>query len=483
MSTSVTPNDGLSGGQVRAESGAELPESGAQASGEGAGKWPTRWWVALLVASGVILLDGLDISMISVATPEIREALGMSASSAQWLVGAYILAFGGFLLLGGRCADLFGQRRVLIIAMSVFAVVSLLGAFADSSTLLVISRFIKGMAAAFTAPAAMSLLTTTFPEGPHRNKAFGIYNVFEAVGFSSGLIVGGLIAAVDWRAIFIMPVPISVLILLAVLKFVPKDLPRAERQRTDIGGGITLVGGMLLLVYTVVAAEHNGWASLSTVLGFVVAALLLVAFVTIERKVKDPLVRLGIFRDRTLVGANLSIGLLYGAAMGFQFVFGVYLQNINGWSPWQMGLTMLPAGLMVVVLGPLLGPLMDRYGVRKVLMTGLLSFLPCYGLLLLMGDEPNLWILLPVSVLWGIGFALSIATLMVAGTNGIADEEQGLASGLLTSSLQVGGAFGLAIVAATIAPGTELDMLYAGVVAMLILSVLALLPQLLRKRG
>ncbi|SEH01185.1 drug resistance transporter, EmrB/QacA subfamily [Nonomuraea solani] len=446
-------------------------------------RWPARLWIALLVFSGVILLDGLENSMIAVSLPEIQRELGMSAATAQWLMGAYILAFGGFLLLGGRFADLFGRRRVLVVAMTVFAFLSLLGVFADDAALLIVSRFVKGMAAAFTAPAAMSLLTTTFPEGPQRNKAFGIFNVFEACGYSCGLLVGGLLAALDWRATFVLPIPIAVLVLAGALLVLPPDPPRAGRARLDLGGAVTLVAGMLLLVYTVTTAADAGWTSPWTIGGFALAGLLLLAFVIIERTVEQPLIRLGILRGRTLVTANLSAALLYGGAMGFQFLLALYLQNLNGWQPWQMALVLLPAGLMVVLAGPRLGALIDRYGVRKVLIAGLVAFVPAYLLMLRMGPEPDLWtVLLPASLLWGVGFALSISALMVAGTSGVADHEQGLASGLLTSSLQVGGAFGLAVVTAAIVPGTRLDQLYPGVAVILVLAVLTLLVQLPRSR-
>ncbi|ALN88045.1 major Facilitator Superfamily protein [Lysobacter capsici] len=447
-------------------------------------RWPARSWIALLIFSGVILLDGLDISMIAVAIPEIQREFAISAATAQWFVSAYILAFGGFLLLGGRCADLFGRRRVLVIGLAVFALVSVLGAFASDAGLLIVSRFVKGMAAGFTGPAAMSLLTTTFAEGPHRNKAFGIFNLFEASGYSSGLLIGGLLAALDWRYIFILPIPVAVLLLLAALRFLPPDPPRSEPVRLDLGGALTLVGGMLLLVFTLVSAEHVGWIAPRTIAGFVVSALSLLGFYLIERKSRHPLIRLGIFRNRGLVAANLSAALLYGGAMGFQFLIALYLQNLHGWQPWQMALVLLPAGLMVVILGPKLGAAISRFGVDKVLRVGLLAFVPCYLLMLRIGPRPDLWtVLLPASVLWGVGFALSISALMVAGTNGVDDEEQGLAAGLLNSSLQVGGACGLAVVTAAIAPATQLSMLVPGVVVILVFAVLTLLAQLLRKRG
>lgn len=447
-------------------------------------RWSARLWVSLMIFSGVILLDGLDISMIVVAVPEIQRELGMSTADAQWLVGAYVLAFGSFLLLGGRVADLFGRRRVLVVAMGAFAVVSLFGALVDDGVLLIVSRFVKGMAAGFAAPAAMSLLTTTFPEGPQRNRAFGIFNVFEASGYSSGLLVGGLLAGLNWRSIFVLPIPLSVLLLIGALRFLPPDPPRTERPRLDIGGAVTLLAGMLLLVFTVVSTAEAGWSSWRTAGGFALSVLLLAGFLVIERTVREPLIRLGIFRNRNLVTANISIALLYGGAMGFQFVMALYLQDLVGWRPWQMALVLLPAGLMVIVIGPGLGALMGRFGVRKVLMVGIVAFLPCYLLMLRIGPEPDLWtVLLPASLLWGVGFALSIATLMVAGTSGVPDEEQGLAAGLLNSSLQVGGAFGLAVVTAAIMPGTELSMLRPGLVVVFAFGVLTLLAQCTRKRA
>lgn len=474
MSTSVTPNEESPGGET-------LPAPPAEKASL---RWSARQWILLFIFSGAIMLDGLENSMIAVAIPEIQQAFGVSAATAQWVPGAYILAFGAFLLLGGRCADLFGRRRVFVIGMAVFAVVSLLGAFADNAVLIIMCRFVKGVAAGFTAPAAMSLLATTFPEGPQRNKAFGIFNVFEASGYSSGLLIGGLLAAVNWRMTFVLPSVVALAIMLGALRFLPKDPPRTERARLDIGGALTLLCGMLLLVFTVVSAPEVGWTSVRTLGGFAVAALLLAAFIKIERTVREPLIRLGIFRNRNLVAANVSSFLLYGGAMAFQFVLALYLQNLNGWEPWHMSFVLLPAGLMVVIIGPKLGDLINRFGVNKVVMVGLISFIPCYLLMFRIGPDPDLWtVLLPVSIIWGFGFALSLAALMVAGTNGVPDEEQGLAAGLLNSSLQVGGAFGLAVVTAAIVPATQLGELYPGIGVILIFAVLTLMAQGLRKRA
>ncbi|GAA3043794.1 MFS transporter [Actinokineospora globicatena] len=441
-------------------------------------RWRTRQWILLFLFSGAIMLDGLENSMIAVAIPRIQAAFGVGAATAQWVPGAYILAFGAFLLLGGRCADLFGRKRVFVVGMAVFALVSVLGALADDVLLIIATRFVKGVAAGFTAPAAMSLLATTFAEGPERNRAFGVFNVFEASGYSSGLLVGGLLAAIDWRTTFVLPAVVAVALMLGALKYLPPDPPRADRPRLDVGGAVTLLLGTLLLVFTVVS-DLGLWLSLG---GFALSAALLVAFALIERRVAAPLIRLAIFRDREILAANASSFLLYGGAMGFQFVLALYLQNLNGWEPWHMSFVLLPAGLVVVLVGPRIGWLIGRYGVNRVLMTGLLSFLPCYLLLLRLGPEPALWmVLVPVSVIWGLGFALSLAALMVTGTTGVPDTEQGLAAGLLNSSLQIGGAFGLAVVTATITPASTLGDLYPGIWVILGFATLTLAAQALRR--
>ncbi|MEU7531519.1 MFS transporter [Saccharothrix sp. NPDC042600] len=471
MSTSLTPNE-----EQRGEATGSAPPGDV--------RWSARQWVLLVIFSGAIMLDGLENSMIAVAIPEIQKAFGVTAATAQWVPGAYILAFGAFLLLGGRCADLFGRKRVFVIGMAVFAVISLLGAFADDAFLIILTRFVKGVAAGFTAPAAMSLLTTTFQEGAQRNKAFGIFNVFEASGYSSGLLIGGFLAALNWRSTFVLPAVVAAVLMVGAMKFVPADPPRTERSRLDVGGALTLLLGMLILVFTVVEVPEIGWANARTIGGFLVSAALLVAFVLIERRTREPLIRLELFRNRNLVAANLSTFLLYGGAMAFQFVLALYLQNMNGWEPWQMSFIILPGTALTILIGPKLGWLMDKFGVNKVLVVGLVSFIPCYLLFLRIGPEPDLWgVLVPVALIWGLGFALSLAALMVAGTAGIRDEDQGLAAGLLNSSLQIGGAFGLAVVTAVILPATQLGDLYPGIWLMVGCAVLTLLAHGLRKRA
>src|SRR3954453_12662336 len=221
-------------------------------------RWTPRLWGALVVLGGALFLDGLDISMVGVTLPSIQSDLHLSTSTLQWIVSGYVLGYGGLLLLGGRTADLLGRRRVLLIALGVFGVASLLSVFVDDGSLLIATRFIKGVAAAFTAPAGLSILTTTFPEGPVRTKAMGIYTVFGASGFSSGLILGGLLSEINWRATFLLPAPLALLALVAGAKFIPKNGERATGGH-DLLGAVTSTAALLLLVFTVVSAPEAGW--------------------------------------------------------------------------------------------------------------------------------------------------------------------------------------------------------------------------------
>ena len=235
--------------------------------------WSPRLWAILIVLCGALFLDGLDVSMVGVALPDIRNALGLSTSSLQWVVSGYVLGYGGLLLLGGRAADLLGRRRVFLAALAVFAVASLFGGLVSSPELLIGARFIKGIAAAFTAPAGLSLLTTTFHEGPMRNRAISIYSAFGASGFSLGLVLSGLLTEVSWRLTLLVPAPVALLTLIAAIRFIPRsedDGERASRsgRKFDVPGAVTVTGAMLLLVYTVVAAQQAGWGSARTIGSF-----------------------------------------------------------------------------------------------------------------------------------------------------------------------------------------------------------------------
>jgi MFS family permease len=254
--------------------------------------WTGRTWALLMTLCIVLFLDGLDVSMIGVALPSIGAELDLSTSSLQWLVSGYVLGYGGLLLLGGRTADLLGRRKVFLIALAVFAVASLAGGLVSSGPLLILTRFIKGLAAAFTAPTGLSIITTNFAEGPARNKALSIYTVFGAGGYSFGLVFGGLMTGVGWRWTFLLPVPIALAALAAAIALVPRDKPAKEGGH-DLLGAVTSTAAMLLLVYTVVNAHDVGWGSVRTIGSFVGVAALMAAFVTAETRVKHPLIQIG----------------------------------------------------------------------------------------------------------------------------------------------------------------------------------------------
>jgi EmrB/QacA subfamily drug resistance transporter len=423
----------------------------------GAGeRFDAQAWGMLLVLCGALFLDAMDVSMIGVALPSIREDLGLSTSSLQWIVSAYVLGYGGFLLLGGRAADLLGRRKVFLIGLAVFVVASALGGVVDDGSLLIATRFIKGVSAAFTAPAGLSIITTSFAEGPVRNKAIAIYTATGATGFSLGLVLGGLLTEIGWRWVFFLPVPVALATLLAGTRLVPRDGKAARPGRSfDLAGAVTLTGAMLLLVFTVVQAPDAGWTSLRTIGSFAAVAVILAAFVSIERRTAVPLVRLGILRSASLVQANLGAMLLIGGWFGFQFVATLYMQQLRGWSPLQTGLAIFPGGLLVALLAPRIAPLVMRFGVRRLVTAGLASTALGYALFLPIGlDSTYAAAILPTMIFAGFGFALAYGPLNIAATTGVPPQEQGLASGLVNTSFQFGGALMLAIATAVINANT-----------------------------
>ncbi len=415
--------------------------------------WDARLWGALLVLCGALFLDGLDVSMVGVALPSIGADLGLSTSDLQWVVSGYVLGYGGLLLLGGRTADIVGRRKVFLAAVAVFAVASVLGGIANDGTILIATRFIKGVSAAFTVPAGLSIVTTTFPEGPVRNRALAIYAGIGATGFSAGLILGGLLTELGWRWTFLVPGPIALIVLLAGIKLIPRDIPDpAERKSFDIGGAVTVSAAMLLLVRTVVTAPEHGWTSAQTLAGFAIVAALLATFVTLEQRVKHPLVRLGIFKSGSLVRANLGAVGVFGSYVAFQFIATLYLQNLLGWSALETALAFLPAGLLVATVAPRIGRVADRIGTQPLIVGGFVAFVAGYLLFLRIDESPSYATdILPTMLLLGIGFALTFPALNMQATAGIADHEQGLASGLVNTSFQVGGAIVLAVASAIVA--------------------------------
>jgi EmrB/QacA subfamily drug resistance transporter len=459
---------------------------------DGTGRLSKSAWGALLVLCGALFLDALDVSMTGVALPSIRTDLDMSTSSLQWVVSAYVLGYGGFLLLGGRAADLLGRRRMFLISLGVFVVASALGGLANDGALLVATRFIKGVSAGFTAPAGLSIITTSFAEGPARNKALSIYTATGATGFSLGLVFSGLLTEIGWRWVFLFPAPLALLVLLAAIRLVPNDRP-AERSasRFDVAGAIGVTAGMLILVFTLVEAPDAGWTSTRTLAGFAAAAAILAAFVAHERRVPAPLVRLGILRSSSLVRANLGAMSLIGGWFGFQFIVTLYLQQVRDWSALETGLALFPAGMLVAFLAPRMAPLVERFGPSRLIAAGLTSTVIGYALFLPIGlDSGYVTAMLPTFLLTGLGFGLAYGPLNIAATNGVAPQEQGLAGGLVNTSFQFGGALVLAVATAVNnanagssgSPDALLDGFHAAIVVSLIAAVLGVAAVALRRR-
>jgi EmrB/QacA subfamily drug resistance transporter len=416
-------------------------------------RWDPRTWGLLLVLCGAFCLDNLDVSMVGVALPSIGSDLNLSTSDLQWVVSGYVLGYGGLLLLGGRTADIVGRRNVFLAATALFAVASILGGVANDGTLLIATRFLKGIGAAFTVPAGLSLLTTTFPQGPSRNKALGIYASFAAVGFAGGLVLGGVLTELGWRWTFLVPGPLAALLVVAGIRLIPRDTPAAAARREgfDLGGAVSVSAAMLLLVRTVVTAPGHGWGDRQTVVGFAVSALLLIIFVVLEKRERYPLLRLGILRSGPLLRANIGAALLFGCYISFQFIATLYLQSLLGWGALATGLAFLPAGTITLFLAPRVGVIVGRFGTAPVIAVGFAFFTAAFLLFLrIKVSSTYIGTILPTMVLTGLGYATCLPALNIQGTNGVADHEQGLAGGLLNTSFQVGGAVILAVITAIV---------------------------------
>ncbi|WP_433354668.1 MFS transporter [Microtetraspora malaysiensis] len=419
-----------------------------------------------MLLCAAVFLDSMDLSLMGVALPAIGRDLSLPESTLQWLMSGYAVAYGGFLLLGGRIADLFGRRQVFLLSLAVFATASLVGGLLSAGWPLVVTRVIKRVAAALTAPAALSLITTTFAEGPQRNRALGVYALAGATGYTAGLIASGLLTEISWRLVFFLPVPIALLVLAAAPLVLPCGVqPPGARGEFDAAGAVAVTGGVLLLVF---ALTEKSWPA------GVVAVLLLGAFVAIEHRRRAPLIPLEVFRSGTVGAADLAALAWACATIGWQFVAVLYLQQVLGYTPLATGLGIAPMGLAIVITANLAGRLISRWGLGRVAAAGML--VQGAGILLFLragatGDY--LTALLPALVVHGIGNGLSFPSLNIAAVAGLPDERQGLASGLVTSAVQIGAGIGVAVLAATMTlggstlAGYQIAFLMAGGISLL----------------
>ncbi|WP_232333799.1 MFS transporter [Agromyces laixinhei] len=414
----------------------------------------------LVVLCGAAFLEGVDIAMFGVALPAIRADLGLTTGQLQWVVSAYILGYGGFMLLGGRAADLLGRRRVFLVALAVFIVFSGLGGLASEPWSLLAARAATGVAAAFMMPAGLSIITTGFREGPVRTRALLIYAGIGAAGFSIGLVAGGLLTIFGWRWVFFAPVIVSVVLLAFAFPLVPKPeagATRPPRGRADVAGAILVTGAFLALLTAVEQSSHA--EPLVTWSLAALSILLIVAFVGIERRASEPLVRLSFLRRIPQLRAYAGAASLAAGFMGFQFLVVLHLQEQRGWNSLVTSLALLVLGIDAI-LAPLLTPrLVARFGLWPVTLVGLVAAAASFLLFLPVTDEWAYAAMFPSFLALGLAFTFAYGPLTVAATDGVADEDQGLSGGLLYTSFQFGAAIGLAatsaVMTAAAADGVE----------------------------
>jgi EmrB/QacA subfamily drug resistance transporter len=409
-------------------------------------------WRAFAVLAVSFFMTIVDLTIVNVALPTIGRDLNFSETNLQWVVTAYGLTFGGFLLLGGRAADLLGRRRILMLGLAVFTAASLGAGLATTEGLLIAMRGLQGFGAAIVLPAALSIVMNMFEEGPERNKALGLWGAIGAAGATIGLIAGGVLTRyLGWEYIFFLNVPIGLAAMLIARRIVPESRRETARRRFDPLGAVTVTGGLLLLVYSLSKAPEVGWGSARTVALFALSAALLVAFLVVESRVEEPLMPLRIFRVRTVAGAN-AVGLLLGGGFfGFIFIGTLYMQQVLGYSALQTGVAWLAASLTSVSLAGLSQWLVTRTSAWPVMALGMALV---GGGALWAAQAPvegHFWNALagPFFVA-GAGTAFAFIPVSIAGLAGISEGEAGLASGLLNTSQQLGGAIGVAI-ASTVA--------------------------------
>jgi EmrB/QacA subfamily drug resistance transporter len=423
-------------------------------------EYAEKRWKALALLCIAQFMVVLDASIVNIALPTIGEALDFSQDDLSWVVNAYVLTFGGFLLLGGRLADLLGRRRVFMSGLILFALASLAGGFAQNDIQLVIARAIQGLGAAIVSPAALSIITVTFKEGAERNKALGAWGAVAGSGGAVGVLLGGVLTeSLGWEWVLWVNVPIGIVAALIAPRLIAESRSEGEKRTFDIPGAVTITAGLSLLVYAIVNAEGAGWGSTETIVLLGIAAALIGSFVVIEQRIADPLVPFRIFRLPTLTGAN-AVGVLVGASLFSMFFFAsLYMQQVLGYGAIKAGLSYLPLSAGIIISAGVSSQLSTRIGFKPVLVTGLVFI--AVALLWWSQVSPDgnyVSDILGPSVVAAIGLGLAFVSITIAAVAGVAERESGLASGLINTSQQVGGALGLAILA-TIANSVTDDKL------------------------
>ncbi len=416
----------------------------------------TRWLALLVLCAGTLMIV-LDTTIVNVALPSIRADLGFSETSLAWVVNAYLLTFGGFLLLGGRLGDLFGRRRMFLIGIALFTIASIACGLANSQGLLVAARAVQGLGGAVVSAVSLSLMMNLFTEPAERAKAMGVFGFVAAGGGSIGVLLGGVLTdLLDWHWIFLVNVPIGFAVYVFSLRLLPAARGQASSERLDVAGSVTVTTSLMLAVYAIVNGNDAGWTSTQTLGLLAAAAVLLAVFLGIEARVSSPLVPLGIFKLRNVATANI-VGVLWAAAMfAWFFLSALYLQLVLGYSPLQVGLAFLPANLIMGAFSiGLSARLVLRFGFRAPLATGL--SLAAVGLVVFARapvDGSFAADVLPAMILLGFGAGIAFNPMLLAAMSDVAPEESGLASGVVNTAFMMGGALGLAVLASLAASRT-----------------------------
>jgi EmrB/QacA subfamily drug resistance transporter len=417
----------------------------------------TRWLALYVLCLGTLMIV-LDTTIVNVALPSIRSDLGFSEASLAWVVNAYLLTFGGFLLLGGRLGDLFGHRRLFLIGISVFTLASLACGLSTSQGLLIGARAVQGVGGAIVSAVGLSLIMTMFTEPAERAKAMGVAGFVASGGGSIGVLLGGILTdSLDWHWIFLVNIPIGIVVIVLSLRLLPSGRNDAAERRLDVGGAVTVTAALMLAVYAIVNGNEKGWTSAQTLGLLAVAAVLFGIFLFIESRVRSPLMPLGLFRLRNVATANV-VGVLWAAAMfAWFFLSALYLQLVLGYSPLQVGIAFLPANLIMGAFSVgLSAKLVMRYGLRLPLGVGL--SLAAAGLLLFVRapvDGTFVVDVLPSMILLGIGAGMAFNPVLLAAMSDVSPTESGLASGIVNTSFMMGGALGLAVLASLAASRTS----------------------------
>jgi EmrB/QacA subfamily drug resistance transporter len=421
-----------------------------------------RRWIALILLCSAQFIVVLDASIVNVALPSIGEALDFSQDNLAWVVNAYVLTFGGFLLLGGRLADLLGRRRVFIAGLLLVAAASLAAGFAASEGQLIAARAAQGLGAAIISPSALSIVTNTFSDGAERNKALGAWGAVAGAGGAAGVLFGGILTdGPGWEWVLWINVPVGLIVAALAPRLILESRSESATRHFDTAGAVSVTAGLSVLVYALVDANDAGWGSVQTLGLLALSAALIAAFVAIELRSQAPLIPFRIFRLRTLTGAN-TVGLLVGGSLFSMFFFiTLYMQQVLGYSPIDAGLSYLPLAVMIAVASGVASQLVTRFGFKPVLAAGMLLIagaLVWFSQVSVGGGFVS--DILGPSLLAAAGLGFAFVTTTIAAVSGIRERESGLASGLINTSQQVGGALGLAVLA-TIA-NSRTDDLMAG---------------------